>query len=141
MSACMCRRSDHPQADSSCQVHHEVPMLKDMKTQNHLKPGQKGTKRLLEKYGDSLLCVRYRYDEGRGIRLKTVEIVIEEKPWRPASQRHDEDMVALVVAYTEKALRDQLKAVGGRWNPDEKVWLVRYGSIKGTDLEGRILKD
>ncbi len=37
-------------------------MLKEMKTQIHLKPGQKGTKRLVEKYGDALLCVRYRYD-------------------------------------------------------------------------------
>ena len=26
-------------------------MLKDMKTQTHLKPGQKGTKRLVEKFG------------------------------------------------------------------------------------------
>ncbi|WP_012645355.1 hypothetical protein [Geotalea daltonii] len=32
-------------------------MLKDMKTQTHLKPGQKGTKRLVEKYGESLLCI------------------------------------------------------------------------------------
>jgi hypothetical protein len=45
-------------------------MLKDMKSYAHLKPGQKGTKRLVEKYGDSLLCVRYRYDETRGVRLK-----------------------------------------------------------------------
>lgn len=42
-------------------------MLKDMKTHTHLKPGQKGTKRLVEQYGDALLCVRYRYDEVRGV--------------------------------------------------------------------------
>ena len=29
----------------------------------------------VEQYGESLLCVRYRYDETRGIRLKTVEII------------------------------------------------------------------
>ena len=57
-------------------------MLKDMKTQTHLKPGQKGTKRLVEKHGDTLLCVRYRNDESRGVRLETVEIVVEEKPWK-----------------------------------------------------------
>jgi hypothetical protein len=28
-------------------------MLKDMKSYAHLKPGQKGTRRLMEKYGDS----------------------------------------------------------------------------------------
>jgi len=116
-------------------------MLKDMKTHTHLKPGQKGTKRLVEKFGDSLLCVRYRYDERRGIRLKTVEIVVEERSWKPSLRCRDDDIVPLIVAYTEKALRDRLKAVGGRWDPQEKVWLVPYGSIRGTDLEERILKD
>lgn len=59
-------------------------MLRDMKTQSHMKPGQKGTKRLVAEYGDALLCVRYRYDKCRGVRLKTVEIIIEEKAWPPA---------------------------------------------------------
>jgi hypothetical protein len=34
----------------------------------HLKPGQEGTKRLLAQYGDSLICVRYRYDAQRNRR-------------------------------------------------------------------------
>ncbi|WP_243374876.1 hypothetical protein [Geotalea sp. SG265] len=89
-------------------------MFKDMKTQTHLKPGQKGTKRLVEQYGESLLCVRYRYDEKRGIRLKTVEIIVEEKAGKRSPRHHDEDVVPVVVAYTEKALRDKLKAAGGR---------------------------
>jgi len=33
-------------------------MLKDMKAYAHLKPGQDGTKRLVEQYGKALLCVR-----------------------------------------------------------------------------------
>lgn len=88
-------------------------MLKDMKTQTHLKPGQKGTKRLVEKFGDSLLCVRYRYDECRGVRLKTVEIVVEEKACKPSLRHRDEDIVPIIVAYTEKVLRDKLNAAGG----------------------------
>ena len=117
-------------------------MLKDMKTQTHLKPGEKGTKRLLEKYGDALLCVRYRFDEKRGVRLKTVEIIVEEKPFRSSLRYRDEEVVAVVVSFTENALRDKLKAVGGRWDPVKKVWHVVYGSIRGdTDLEERILPD
>jgi len=116
-------------------------MLREMKSHKHLKPGQKGTKRLVEKYGDSLLCVRYRYDEIRGVQLKTVEIVVEEKVLRSAPRYRDEDLVKLIVAYTEKSLRERLKAAGGRWDPQEKLWLVRYGSIRGTELEERILKD
>jgi hypothetical protein len=33
-----------------------------------LKPGQKGTKRLVAEHGDALVCVRYRYDEQTGLR-------------------------------------------------------------------------
>lgn len=36
--------------------------------------GQKGTARPYEKYGDKLVCVRYRYDKN-GFRIKTVEII------------------------------------------------------------------
>ncbi len=32
----------------------EIIMLKDMKSYGHLKPGQKGTGRLVEQYGESL---------------------------------------------------------------------------------------
>jgi len=73
-----------------------------LKTQAHLKPGQKGTKRHVVKYGQSLLCVRYRYDKVRGVRLKTVEIVVEEKAWPVPPQHGDRDTVGLHVAYTER---------------------------------------
>ena len=105
-------------------------MLKDMKSYAHLKPGQKGTSRLVEKYGDSLLCVRYRYDEKRGVKLKTVEIIIEERPCTSTFRYRDTDIVAVMVPYTEKTLREILKAAGGRWDPMEKLWRVQYGAIR-----------
>jgi hypothetical protein len=64
-----------------------------MKSYAHLKPGQNGTKRLLAQYGKALLCVRYRYDVTRGVRLKTVEHVEEEKPGCPMFLFQDSDMV------------------------------------------------
>ncbi len=42
----------------------------DVKTRLDLKPGQRGTKKLSELYGDQLVCVRYRYDEKIGKRYK-----------------------------------------------------------------------
>jgi len=82
---------------------------------------------------------RYRYDEARGVRLKTVEIVVEEKPWKPDLRQRDEEIVSIHVAYNEKELRDMLKAAGGKWDPEKKVWLAQYGLIRGTELEKRIL--
>lgn len=109
-----------------------------MKSRLNLKPGQKGTKRLTERYGEKLLYVRYRYDEVRGVRLKTVELVVEEIPWAPTVRLRDGDLVPVAVEYAEKELREQVKAVGGKWDPSVKLWHVPYGAIKGTDLEKKI---
>jgi len=43
------------------------------------RPGQRGTQKLVTRYGDRLVCVRYRYDAAAGKRYKTVEIIIDEQ--------------------------------------------------------------
>ena len=54
-----------------------------MKVKSTLAPGQKGTKQLTEKYGDQLICVRYRYDSAKQKRYKTVELIVDEQDWTP----------------------------------------------------------
>ncbi len=44
-----------------------------------LKPGKRGTRELLSRYGPSLLCVRYRCDEQTRERLKTVELIVQRR--------------------------------------------------------------
>jgi len=112
-------------------------MLKDKKSYKHLKPGQHGTKHLVEQYGDTLLCVRYRYDEKRGIRLKTVEIVVEEKSYMP-SRFKDGDIVPVSVHFDELELREQLRSLRARWDTQAKLWFISYRLIRGTPLEARI---
>jgi hypothetical protein len=62
-----------------------------MKTRLILRPGQHGTKRLVEKYGDSLLCVRFKYDTEKQQRLKTVELIVERTEWTPPPPRYTVD--------------------------------------------------
>ncbi len=112
-------------------------MLKEMKAYAHLKPGQDGTKRLVDQYGDKLLCVRYRYDEIRGVKLKTVEIIVDEKPLRTPRYK-DDDLVPVHVAYEETELRHQLRAFRARWDAERKLWFVQYGLIRGTPLVERL---
>jgi len=112
-------------------------MLKEMKTYAHLKPGQKGTRRLTEQYGAQLLCVRYRFDEQRGVKLKTVELIVDERPLvRPRFK--DDELVPLTVAYDETELRELLRSLRAKWEPQLKVWLAPYGRVRGTALEARI---
>ena len=113
-------------------------MLKDMKSYCHLKPGQNGTKRLLEQYGDKLLCVRYRYDETRKARFKTVELIVEERPWQPPFRFRDDDLAPVTVKFDEMDLREKLRKARAKWDPEAKVWLVPYRKIRGTELEARI---
>jgi len=51
--------------------------------------------------------------------------------------KHD-DLVPVRVAYDEVELRQQLRAMRGRWDAERKLWYVRYGLIRGTPLEKRL---
>jgi hypothetical protein len=113
-----------------------------MKTRLILKPGQRGAKRLTEKYGDDLVCVRFRYDEITKQRLKTVELIIERAEWEPPPEKFTTDsLVALKIEGYETDLRNKVKEVGGKWDPGKKLWYVRYGNITGTTLEKHIYVD
>jgi hypothetical protein len=107
-----------------------------------LKPGQKGTKKLVAEYGDALFCVRYRYDRASCSRLKTVELVVERTAWNPPTGKFTDDERVLVrIGFAESALRESAKAAKGRWDPEKKLWFFKYGNIKGTVLEKHIVLD
>ena len=107
-----------------------------MKIRARMNPGQKGTKKFVEKYGDALVCVRYRYDAMKQKQYKTVEIIVSESDWSPPPAKYpDSTLVTLKIGARETALQSQVKAVGGRWDPDRKLWVVPYGCIRGTRLE------
>ncbi len=113
-----------------------------MKTRLKLKPGQNGTKALVDIYGDALVCVRYRYDEESRTRVKTVEIIVERKEWIPPEPRFaDDERVPVQIKYAESALKDLAKGAGGRWDPNKRIWLIPFGKIKGTELEKHIVLD
>lgn len=113
-----------------------------MKTRLILKPGQRGTKRLVEKYGDALVCVRFRYDAGSRQRLKTIELIVERSDWTPPPPRYAANtLVPLRIEGYEMELRRQAKSAGGRWNPEKQMWFVSYGKIAGTPLEKHIHVD
>src|SRR6185369_2194979 len=113
-----------------------------MITRLKLKPGQKGTKALVEQYGDDLVCIRYRYDEASRTRIKTVELVVEKKQLPPQAQNvADEALVPVQIAYGEKNLGRMARSAGGRWDADVKLWYIPYSKIKGTELEKHIILD
>jgi hypothetical protein len=87
-----------------------------------------------------LLCGRYRYDAPRKKRLKTVELVVAECDCQSPRPRFPHDqIVALQVAFAE--VRKLVKQAGGTWNPERKVWLLRYDRVVALGLNGRIVDE
>ena len=108
----------------------------------NLKPGQKGTRELLEQYGNRLICVRYRYDPRRKKRFKTVGIVVDERDWAPpASAFAYDQIVAVRVAFEEAVIREQVKQAGGTWNRPRRVWELAYGKAIALGLSDRVVRE
>jgi len=97
---------------------------------------------LIKKYGDALVCVRYRYDEASHTRIKTVELIEEKKviPIRPQKTK-EEALVPVQIAYDDLHLGKMARMLGGRWDPDVKLWYLSSRIIKGTELEKHIILD
>lgn len=96
-------------------------------------PGASGTRRLAERFGESLVCVRYCEPPAQGLRYTTVEIIVDQRPFEAP-----QDMVR--VAYAETALRHKIKDAGGRWDSELKLWRLSRSAVHTLGLAGRVVK-
>jgi replicative superfamily II helicase len=120
------------------------------------RPGQWGTHSLVSKYGDRLVCVRYRYDAKARKRYKTVELIVDEQEWEPAEtvdkevgevvEEPDrkpaeavEELVALRVGVHETVVQKQLRAAGARWLRARRVWVLPASQALALGLGDRIV--
>jgi hypothetical protein len=110
-----------------------------MRTRLTLPPYQDGAKQRRDRYGERLVCVRYRYDETKKQRWKAVELIIEKREWEPPAPRRLEDATVVIqVAAQEREVRRQVKAVSGKWNPKDVVWELPYSQVAVLDPMDRI---
>jgi len=116
------------------------------------KPGDPGTLKLMERYGDRLVSVRYRYDATRGKRFKTIELIVEEQDWSPVQEAHPAPVptsppeahftprVPVRIRFNEKDLQRAMKAIGGNWGPGKKLWYAPEEYVRRIGLANRIVK-
>jgi len=111
-----------------------------------MKPGQNGTEKLADKYGDRLVCVRYRYDPAAARRYTTVELIEDDVPTpeapivdAPGTVSRDTQLLGVRVEYWENELRERVKAAGGIWRPRQKLWELRYADVVALGLESRLV--
>ena len=119
-----------------------------MDVKHTLKPGQRGTKQLVDKFGERLICVRYRYDPQRRKRYKTAEIVVDEQLWiedRPRMtfgriEPEPRGPVLVRIAYDEYELRAEVKQRGAKWVPEDRLWRMSYYDVEELGLRPRIVR-
>ena len=105
------------------------------------RPGQPGTKKLLQRYGDDLICVRYRYDEERGERIKTVELAVDRAEWSVRKRAPDASAtVRFRIAEDEDLLRRAVLLAGGRWEESSDLWSLRLRDAAALGLTSRIVQ-
>ncbi len=97
---------------------------------------------MVEKYGDDLVCVRYRYDSTKRVKYKTVEIIVEKRLWDTKALEIKRDrIVGVKVGIEELEMRKKVKDAGGKWNQEQKVWEIKYKSAKELKITDRIVKN
>lgn len=113
-----------------------------METRLTLRPGQPGTRKLVQRFGERLIRVRYLYDPESGRRLKTVELVVESVPWKPRVRRprlRDDDVVYVRIGFHEEDLRARARRLGAIWRQPQKLWEITYRDSKNLGIEDRIV--
>jgi hypothetical protein len=111
---------------------------------------ERGTQKLIERFGDKLVCVRYRYDANKKKRYKTVELIVAEESWTPPApqppspapkiETHYTPRVGLRIRFDEPNLRQQVKSIGRTWDPSKRLWFAPEEYVKRIGLAHRIVR-
>lgn len=113
----------------------------DLITEKSLMPGNPGTKKWVERFGKNLICIRYRYDPQRKMKIKTVELIVEEREWTESKTRIPANkLVSVRIKYGETHLGLLVKGAGGAWDRKKKVWILPYGEVKNLGLTHRMVR-
>lgn len=100
-----------------------------------------GTRKLVEQYGDRLVCVRYRYNPAQGRRYKTADLIVEESRWRPSPVSALPPRAPVRIGLYEKDLQRKIKAAGSAWQAAERVRHVPESEVCKLSLAGRIVRE
>ena len=99
-------------------------------------PGQLGALKFSRKYGDALVCVRYRLD-GDGLhRYNTVDLIVD----RVSIVKRVDQIVGVCILYEETTLQSAVRASGAAWDKPTKLWRMPYRVAIGLDLQDRIVE-
>lgn len=101
-----------------------------------MQPDARGAIKLTRRYGETLICVRYRLSPDRSERLTTVELVLD----RVAVQSRANPAVAVKIYASEAKLQSRAAAKGAWYNPKTRLWHMRENDARVLGLAKRIAR-
>ncbi len=107
----------------------EPPFPRVTKT---LRPPHHGTLKLLRRYGDALLCVRYREDLAGRRRCTTIELVIDEGPVQ--RRLGDRSIVYFPMTWPDDEFRHRAWRLGARWSAAHRAWRMSFRAAKALGI-------
>jgi hypothetical protein len=103
-----------------------------------LLPDQPGAKKLKQRFGDQLVCVRYRHDRGRNMRYTTVELLVDAAPL-VKTDAPKADKVYVHIGPTEKTLRLIATSHGAKWDIAKQAWFMPRATAHRLHLLDRVI--
>ena len=94
----------------------------------------KGAVKLAQKYGESLVCVRYRISPDGNERITTIELEIDKTPVNKKAN----PLVTLKIYSSETDLISIAKAKGARYNAKTRLWQMNRNDALTMGLKERI---
>lgn len=99
--------------------------------------------KLARKYGEALLCVRYRRNSDGTRRYTTVERVVECIPvvakGQPRTPAHVAAIIGVRIGSQEKQLQALARARGATWDRTARVWRMPLPAAKEAGLADLIV--
>ena len=66
-------------------------------------------------------------------------MILDEKKWIP-KKINKNTIVKVKVDWGETEIARRLKALGGKWNKEGKVWEIPFGKVKELGIESRMVR-
>ena len=95
-----------------------------------------GAVKLTRKYGDALVCVRYRVSPDGSERITTIELEVD----RATIERKANPVVAVKIYASETKLTTMAKAKGARFNEKTRLWRMHQNDAHALGLGKRIAR-
>jgi hypothetical protein len=108
-----------------------------LRVSKKLAPTQPGAIKLARRFGDALLCVRYRRSANGSHRYTTVELIVE---CVPVNKPGADGIVGVRIGYEESQLRALAREHGATWDRAARLWRMPLRAAKRLGWTDRVVQ-